>query len=98
MRGTLPVAVCFNSVNVLLEDGSIKILQLDTCKHILTKANDLSIFLNWPSALAAVKHFTIKLMLKVIAWLNSQKQFNPYAKLVLAFKLMLHRPHHILLL
>lgn len=35
MRGTLPVAVCFNSVNVFQEDGSIKRLCLDTFLHFL---------------------------------------------------------------
>lgn len=28
--GMLPVAICFNSVNVVYKDGSIKILQFDT--------------------------------------------------------------------
>lgn len=30
MSGTLPVSVGFNSVNVLQEDGSIKLVHLDT--------------------------------------------------------------------
>lgn len=32
--GTLPVAICFNSVNVVYKNGSIKILKFDTLQLI----------------------------------------------------------------
>lgn len=53
----------------------------------------LAFSLTDPLALAAVKHFNIKLMLKVIAWVNSQKHFNPMPNLVLALHLTLHTAH-----